>query len=316
MLAQVDVSPDTPADTPLPWDTSSWAPILDTATSIGSTLFFSTPRLRMPAQVRKVLFQPSALPPKTGYIHVIPASSDEVLAVDVNVLDSRGRLLVSILTMRFSEIEGTIGASGSVESLVHQISWLPMSLSEEPLALGHVLVVSRDQDAIERSCATLKKRATSFTSYTSVQDLREDAASPSSGERQTTILLYLPETVASSQDVPEAGSRFCSELLDIVKQAASFTFAVKVFVITSSVMKGETATALAHAPLYGLGRIIAAEQSDIWGALIDTEDSEWTFPLQAIKYAQGRDVVRIRDGVVRAPVLRRLPRDKKLPSNR
>ena len=316
MIAQVDVFPDTPADTPLPWDKSSWAPILDAATSIGSTLFFSTPRLRMPAQVSKVLFQPSALPPKTGYIHVLPASSDEGLAVDVNVLDSRGHLLVRILTMRFSEIEGTTGGSGSMESLVHQISWPPMSLTEEPLALGHVIVVSRDQDAIERSCTTLKKRAASFTSYTCVRDLREDATSLLSGDKQTTILLYLPETVTSSQDVPEAGSRFCSELLDIVKYAASFTFAVKVFAMTSNVMKGETATALAHAPLHGLGRIIAGEQSEIWGALIDTEDSEWAFPLQAIKYAQGGDIVRIRDGVLRAPVLRRLARDKKLPSNR
>ena len=103
-----------------------------------------------------------------GYIYVLPASSDEGLAVDVNVLDLRGHVLVSISTMRFLEIEGTVGASGSVESLVHQISWPLMPLTEEPLALGYVIVVSRDQDAIERSCATLKKRAASFTSYTSV----------------------------------------------------------------------------------------------------------------------------------------------------
>ena len=315
MLARVDVSPDTTGDTPVPWDTSSWAPILDAATSIGSTLFFNTPRLRMPAQVNKVLFHPAAVPPKVGYIHVVPASSNEDLAVDVSVLDPSGHVLVSISAMRFAEIEGTIGASGSVESLVHQISWPPMPLTEEPLALGRVVVISRDQDAIERSHTALKTRATSFTSCTSVKDLREDAVSLSSGENQTAIMLYLPETVASFQDVPEAGSRFCSEMLDVVKHAASLTFPVKVFAMTSNVMKGETATALAHAPLHGLGRIIAAEQSDIWGALIDNEDSEWTFPLQAIKYAQGRDIVRIKDGVARAPVLRRLPRDKMLPSD-
>ena len=235
--------------------------------------------------------------------------------MDVSVLDSSGHVLVIISAMRFAEIEGTIGASGSVESLVHQISWPPMPLTEEPLALGGVVVISRDQDAIKRSHTALKSRATSFTSFTSVKDLREDTLSPSSGQKQTAIMLYLPETVASFQDVPEAGSRFCSEMLDIVKHAASLTFPVKVFAMTSNVMKGETATALAHAPLHGLGRIIAAEQGDIWGALIDNEDSEWTFPLQAIKYAQGRDIVRIKDGVARASVLRRLPRDKMLPSD-
>ena len=314
MIAHVDVSPDSGADNSLPWDTSSWAPILDAATSIGSTLFFSTPRLRMPAQVSKVLFHPSARPPRIGYIHVLSVSSEEELAVDVNVLDSSGHVLVSISAMRFAEIEGTIGASGSVESLVHQISWPPMPLTEEPLVLGHMMVISRDQDAVERSRKALKTRAVSFTTYESVQDLCKDAAPSSSGEKQTAIMLYLPETVASFQAVPDAGSRFCSELLGIVKHAASFPLAVKVFAITSNVMKGETATALAQAPLHGLGRIIAAEQSDIWGALIDTEDSEWTFPLQAIKYAQGGDIVRISDGVARAPVLRRLAREKMLPS--
>ena len=315
MIARVDVSPDTTGDTPLPWDKSSWAPILDAATSIGSTLFFSTPRLRMPAHVSKVLFYSSALPPKTGYIHVLPASSNEELAVNVSVLDSSGHVLVSLLEMRFAEIEGTIGVSGSVESLVHQVSWPPMPLTEDPLVPGDIIVISRDQAAVERSRTALKNRA-SFRSYATIQDLRQEAKSPSSAEKQTTILLYLPEEVPSSQDVASAGSRFCSELLNIVKYAASLTSTVKVFAMTSRVMKGETVTALAHAPLHGLGRIIAAEQSDIWGAIIDTEDSEWAFPLQAIKYAQGGDIVRISDGVARAPVLRRLPHEKKLPSDR
>lgn len=217
--------------------------------------------------------------------------------------------------MRFAEIEGTIGANSSVESLVHQISWPPMQLKEEPLALGRVMVISRDRDAVERSQKALMPRAESFKTYESVRDLREDSAPSSSEEKRTAIMLYLPETVDSFQAVPEAGSRFCSDLLDIAKHAASFPVAVKIFVVTANVMKGETATALAQAPLHGLGRIIAGEQSEIWGALIDTEDSDWTFPLQTIRYAQGGDIVRISDGVARAPVLRRLARDKMLPSN-
>ncbi len=317
MIARVDASPETAADDPLPWDASSWAPILDAATSIGSTLFFSNPRLRMPAQVGKVLFKASALPPKVGYIHVLSASDDQDLAVDVNVLDASGNVLVKIVGMRFAEIEGTIGASGSVETLVHQIAWPPMPLTEEPIKLGHVMVISEDEGAVERSQKALKNRAASFTVYQSVKDLSEAATPESSDEKQTAILLYLPGSVAAFQDVPDAGSRFCSELLDIMKYADTFPLAVKVFAITSNVMKGETATALAQAPLHGLGRIIAGEHSDIWGALIDDEDSdsEWTFPLQAIKYAQGGDIVRISDGVARAPRLRRLPRDKMLASN-
>ena len=314
MIARVDVSPDTKVESPLPWDASSWAPILDGAISIGSSMLFNRPRLRMPAQIGKVSFHSSPLPPKIGYVHVL-LTSDKEETVDVNVMDLSGQILVSIFSMRFAEIEGTVSACGSVESLVHQISWPPLSLTEKPLALGHVMVISRDRDAVEQSRKVLKMRARSFTTYASVNDLCKSSDSSPSEKVNTAIMLYLPETIDSFQDVIEMGSRFCSELLAMVKHAASLPFAIKVFVITSNVMKGQTATALAQAPLYGLGRIISGEHSGIWGALIDTEDSKWTFVLQAIKYAQGGDIVRICDGVARAPVLRRLSRDKLLPLN-
>jgi len=305
MIAKIDVAPDFAADSPLDWDPESWAPIFDAATSIGSTLFFNKPRLRMPAHVGRVTVQSDAVPPKIGYVHVKEATEPE-LAVHVDVLDGSGKLLVSIENMRFAEIEGTIGASGSVESLVHQISWPPMPLTEKPLALGHMMLISKDKEALERCNKALKNRTAS------VKDIPDDIEL-SSKDDHTAIILYIPETV---EDVLEAGGRFCAELLDIVKYAADLDIAVKVFTITDNVMKGETATALAQAPLHGLGRIVASEQSGVWGVLIDNEDEEWTFPIQAIKYAQGGVVIRISDGVARAPVLRRLARDKLLPSNR
>lgn len=314
MIAKIDVAPDFAADSPLDWDPESWAPIFDAATSIGSTLFFNEPRLRMPAHVGRVTVQSDAVPPKISYVHVKEATETE-LAVHVDVLDGSGKLLASIENMRFAKIEGTIGASGSVESLVHQISWPPMPLTEKPLALGHMMLISKDKEAMERSNKALKNRTASIKTYPSVKDIPDDIEL-SSKDDHTAIILYIPETVDAIEDVPEAGGRFCAELLDIVKYAADLDIAVKVFTITDNVMKGETATALAQAPLHGLGRIVASEQSGVWGALIDNEDEEWTFPIQAIKYAQGGDVIRISDGVARAPVLRRLARDKLLPSNR
>ena len=51
-MARVNVAPDAAED--LPWDSYSWASMLNIATSVGSTLFFNEPRLRMPAQVDRV----------------------------------------------------------------------------------------------------------------------------------------------------------------------------------------------------------------------------------------------------------------------
>jgi 6-methylsalicylic acid synthase len=70
MIAKVDVSPETKDRQALPWNASSWAPVFDAATSIGSTIFFNEPRLRMPAHVANVTIVEGAVPPKMAYIHV------------------------------------------------------------------------------------------------------------------------------------------------------------------------------------------------------------------------------------------------------
>ncbi|KAL9047331.1 MAG: hypothetical protein Q9214_000058 [Letrouitia sp. 1 TL-2023] len=313
MIAKVDVAPDVTSESSLPWNPGSWAPILDSATSIGSTLFFKEPRLRMPAQVHSVKIRPDATPPKIGYIYVQEATETE-LAVHIDVLDESGRLLARIQNMRFAEIEGTIGANGSVESLVHQLSWPPMPLAEQPLGLGHVMLVSKSEDALQKCQKALQTQAASITTHSSSRQI-PDGAVPSSEGNKAAVIIYVPEQVNSFEDVAEAASRFCTEFLDIVKYAANVSLLIKVFAITENVSKGQSPTALAQAPLHGLARIIASEQPDIWGALIDNEDEDWVFPTQAIKYARGADVVRIHDGVARAARLRRLPRDKMLPSS-
>ena len=313
MIARVDVAPDVAEGSPLPWDPHSWSPILDSATSIGSTLFFNEPRLRMPAQVDRITFHTSAPPPKIGYIYVKEAT-ETGLAVHIEVLNESGTSLVSINAMRFAEIEGTPGASGSVESLVHQLAWPPMQLSEEPLAIGNVVLVSKATDIGERYEKGLKPHAASISRYASALDLSKDSI-PQSDEKANTVIIYIPNRIRSFDDVFQAAESYCAELLGIVKFATSLSSSAKVFTITDNVTKGGSSpTTLAQAPLHGLGRIIASEQPEIWGALIDAEDE--TLPIAAIKYAHGTDVVRISDGVPRAARLRPLPRNKVLPPAR
>ena len=313
MIAKVDVAPEIASGSALPWDAQSWAPILDSATSIGSTLFFDQPRLRMPAQVSKVQIYPGAIPPKVGYIHVQEAK-DTDLAVDVAVLGEDGSPLAMIESMRFSEIEGTLGASGSVESLVHQLSWPPVALAEEALPLGRVTIISETPELVMTAKEALMTKAASVSIASSPQELTADTQSLVKDEKNE-ILIYMPSRIGSFNDVPKAAGRFCAELLDIVKYAAKLSHNTKVFAMTEGVSEGMTPTALAQASLHGLGRIVASEQPDIWGALIDTEHGDSTFPLQAIKYAQGADVIRVQDGVARTSRLRRLPRDKMHPSS-
>ena len=307
MIAKFDVAPEISSDIPLSWDPHSWAPAFDAATSVASTIFLDDPRLRMVAQIDQVSICIGAIPPKTGWLY-IEKTSDAPLAAHISILSEDGKLLAKLRGMRFSEIEGTTDVCNSVESLVHQIAWPPASLGETPFALTQAIFVSSDRRTIENYVASLPTRIKSAV-LTSAEAL--PGGNLSLIHDRGTAVIYVPGQVNTLDDVADAAKEFISQLLDIIKYVVRSSLPSKVFVITSRVAHGESPTALAQAPLHGLSRIVASEQPDHFGGLIDTEDS--TFPLQAIRYVRGGDVIRMSDGVARLARLGALPREKLLP---
>lgn len=311
MLARVDVAPNVAEGTDLPWDASSWAPILDAATSVGSTIFFDQPRLRMPAQIERVDIFTQANPPKIGWLYVQEAS-DSALASHVSVCDEEGNVVAKFTSMRFAEIEGTPGISGSMESLVHQMAWPPAVPAEEPLPINHIVLISDNEDLGEIYAATIPK-STQVSRLSKASDLAAQWDSLALDHKRTAIA-YLPGQVHSLQDVPEATEAFTWELLEITKFVINNTLPVKVFAITSSIADGSTPTALAQAPLVGLSRVIASEHGDQFGGLIDTEAP--VFPLSTMRYIQGADIIRIRDGMPRTMRFRPMSRNLLLPADK
>lgn len=311
MLARVDVAPATGANASLPWSATSWAPIFDAATSIGSTLFYETPRLRMPAQVASTAIYEGAVPPKIAYIYVQEAStSKNSLAVDVTITNEAGKALAKFTSMRFSEIEGTSAAKESADGLVHQLAWPPARLAEIPSALNHVVLVSSESNVLTKDYAgQLAKRRVKTSCVASAEAL---SSVLSEGSPKGTIVMYLPGEVDSIDDVSATANSFCKDLLDIFKCVAASGIDLRVFAVTVGALTGSaTPTALAHAPLVGLGRIIAAEQPALWGALIDVDSS--AFPIQAVKYISGADVIKVEDTVAKVNRLRAMPQDRIYP---
>ena len=284
MLALVDVAPN---DTAFPWDPSSWAPILDAATSVGSTLFFKEPRLRMPSQVQRLDILTRNGAPKISWLYV--QAADTVFAAHISILDEAGQTLAKFTSMRFSEIEGTPGVSGSMGSLVHQVAWPPALPAEEPLPITQIVLISNDVALREKYVNSITTKIKTFL-VSSAEDL---AASRStiSLENETAII-YLPGEVILMQDIAEAAETFTWQLLEITKFIIQNTLPVKVFVLTSNTGEAGNATALAHAPLIGLSRVLASEHPDQFGGLIDNEVT--AFPLTTIRYIQGADIIRIR----------------------
>ncbi|KFA62237.1 hypothetical protein S40285_06876 [Stachybotrys chlorohalonatus IBT 40285] len=314
MVAHVDVAPNSPDAEPLPWDPSSWAAILDAATSVGSTIFMNDPKLRMPAQIDKVHFflRHGTPPPRTGWLYVQDASERGAPAVHVSVCNEQGQVLAKFQSMRFSEIEGTPGASGSVESLVHTLAWVPAPLSSKPAGWESAVFVSDDATILARAGRQLKLKPDNTTRISAAVNISGVSLTPN------TAVIYCPRSVSSISEVPAESEAFISELLTLTKHVireASSIRNVKVFAITAGVGSPKSPTALAQAPLHGLARIIASEHADIWGGLIDLDldDGSASFPSLAIKYVRDQDVVRVIDDLPRVARLQSLPRELLLP---
>lgn len=316
MLARVDVAPNNPEGEQLPWDPSSWAAILDAATSVGSTIFMDDPALRMPAQIDKVYFfiEYGSPPPKTGWLYVENASERGAPAVHVSVCTEQGQVIAKFESMRFSEIQGTPGASGSVESLVHTLAWVPAPLSSKPAGWESAVFVSDDATILAQVGKQLKLKADKTTRISGAADISKATFAPN------TAVIYCPGPVSLLSEVPAKSEAFISELLTLTKHVireASSIKNVKVFAITTGVGNPETPTALAQAPLHGLARIIASEHADIWGGLIDVDQEGLgaSFPSLAIKYVHEQDVIRVIDDMPRVERLQSLPRELLLPAD-
>ncbi|KAI0110932.1 6-methylsalicylic acid synthase [Nemania sp. FL0031] len=315
MVARVDVAPSIASEAMLPWDPSSWASLLDAATSVGSTIFFDNPKLRMPAHIEKVTFyeEYGRPPPKTGYLYVEKAPErNGAPAVHVSICNDDGRVIARFETMRFSEIEGTPGVSGSVESLVHKLGWVPAPLASKATQWDRAILVSDDPVILARYSKQLRSKLRLVDEKVLELHSAAKAADALMDTTANTAVIYCPGRVTSMAEVPRKSESFLAELLTLIKSATrsvSLVGKINVFVLTMAVGAADAPTALAQAPLHGLGRIIASEHPDQWGALIDLDDTEATFPSLAIKYVSGQDVIRMDDEIPRVARLQPLQRE-------
>lgn len=291
MLAKVHADPN--ASSSRHWDGTSWASILDAATSISSTIFHREPLLRMPSAIGGVTALPDTRTPKIFYIYTKQVS-DKNHAADVLILDEEGNVLICIDSMRFAGIEGDPAARGSDKDLVYRIAWPPAQLTEHPLRVHYVLFVSKESLLLQSYRAALSLVGIESDHVVEPEDIESI--------QDNSIVVFLPDIAETAGDIYTVSTKSCERLLDIVKKLTALSSKTKCFCITQKSAKVANFGILSQAPLIGLARVIHAEEGEIFGGLIDTEDA--SFPMQAIKYVRGVDVVRIDDGVARSARLR------------
>ena len=304
MLVKVDMDSNSLT---LPWEARSWAPFLDAATSVGSSIFFKDIRMRIVSGIDQVLFLSQSLPPKVGYLFIEECSEAETLKADISVVNEEGVLLVKIKGMRFSDVEAVSNKSTRVDSLVHRLAWIPPKFSEKPLPMSNAVIVSAESQTLDNYINVLELTTKRVVNVSSSEELKDTEIMNILKEKES-IVIYLPGTVETMEDIPKETHAFMWNTASILSTLADIPSAPKLFVITNSAYKGQSPTCLAQYPLYGFSRIAASEYPDVWGGLIDNEGP--AFPLLPIKYVREQSVVRVQDGLPRIARLRPFAKDE------
>ncbi|KAF9058599.1 acyl transferase domain-containing protein [Rhodocollybia butyracea] len=308
MIAKIEMGPVV--------DTCSWAPILDAATSVGSTIYFNNPRLRIVSKIDRVslYYAATANPlPEITYLFVEEAGSAQGNACHVTILNEQGVMLDKFESMKFSEVGGSKGTEGSMDSLVHHIAWIPAKFSDKPRRLDHVVLISSTSEVLDTFANQLKAHTKEIFKLSSIKELENADVLVALGDKHSAVI-YIPSIVETLQDVSTASKDFIWDIAVIVKFLVknSLELTSKLFVITDRAYTGETVTGLAHSALYGLCRIIASQHPDLWGGLIDNE-SPLVFPLLAIKHVHDQDITRIVNGMPQCAMMQSLPRARRYP---
>ncbi|CAI7639412.1 unnamed protein product [Penicillium glandicola] len=285
MLARVEANPDS-----LPGMDDLLTSAMDAATSIASTLWHHVPLLRMPTAVRRVVAV-DQVTPQVVYIHCTKAQSS-IDAADVFIVGEDGTVLMEIQGMAFAGVEGDSLSRKSTSGLVHQISWPPAALVEEPLEFAHVAFLAPDatKSHVESYQGQLESRGISTS-------IHEHASHLPLRTYSSLAVVYLPEV---TDQIFETTTTTCSGLVSAAQVILSSSNkpTARLFALTSG-------NNLGHSALTGLGRILHTEHPEIWGSLIDLEDPS-VFPLMAMRYVRNADIIKIEDGVPRTARLRPL----------
>ena len=183
--------------------------------------------------------------------------------------------------MSFEELENPAGSD--LSRMLHHVTWHPVPWrdADRPSA---VLVVGGDADT--RRFVT-RDLAAADVPYAACADPADIESTDAELDRDAVVLV-LPRVHDSPQKSVDVAMRTLRHLLDRGVKA-------RMWVLTQRVHEGNN---VAHAPLWGLARVAAAEHPEVFGGVLDVADAK--LPVGALASLHGQPVVVMRDGVALA----------------
>lgn len=291
---------------------SSWAPALDAAMSTASVAFGGAPVLRMPAYLERLALL-GAPPSRSIRLFVRVTRLD---TVDVEIVDDDADRVVARLTaLRYGTVDGQSLGQTDRSPLLHELVWRPWEAPARHVAApadSHTVVfVGDDLGTAEKLGGRFEDagcHCIAIRSADGLDALRDQLSG-------TVSLLVTPTGPGPGESVDQASVRAAWLLARTARwiTSAGLPGKIRLWCLTQGVIGCSTTDALAHAPLWGLGRVIGGEHPEIWGGVIDIEAGPAEAgDVPAVVLAEpGEDVIALTGGV---PYVSRLARIERPPT--
>jgi malonyl CoA-acyl carrier protein transacylase len=247
-----------------------------------------------------------------AHARIFPGPNSSELLGDVQVFDEDGTLLSSLrgAVLRYLEVESTRTPAAAFEDWFHQVIWEQFQPGAPHAAqtAAQWIVTGGDPLLAEAVNSTLGAAGVSCR-------VGEEVIRLAPGPIRVVYLGAANGGAPSAgQSVAEATG--CARLLDLVRSLANHPDA-RVYVVTRGVhaapgiSKPDPAW---QAAVWGLGRTLAVEHSDIWGGLIDLDNTDNISALREYLLSGTKEnQAAIRDGQFLASRLERIAVSRGIP---
>lgn len=283
---------------------ATWAPVLDAALSVAPVAYPGDPVLRIVAGVDAVWL--TGQPPEEFLVDItVSQTRDDV--VDVVIADTTERPVGQLSGVRCTRMDGTAATAASPQQLVHNLVWRAHDIGDvakHGCDAREVILVAPDASFAEPVREGLAA-AGAPVRVIADPDRLDGLGGPAD-------VVVLPPLMAHEASIAERAAR-CTWLLARTAQrlAASETLVhPRLWCVTAGIRESSHEAHLPHAPLWGLGRVIAGEHPELWGGTIDLDpermgESAATL-LAVIRSRPDDDVISVRDGIASVARLARI----------
>jgi malonyl CoA-acyl carrier protein transacylase len=234
--------------------------------------------------------------------------NQETLVGDLWLFADNGSIIAELEGLHLKRasrqtLERLMQPTQKYDDWLYEVDWRSKAINATASASGQWLILADGSGLGEKLAAELEISGASGSTLVFANDPSLDISQPETYHRllnttpyQGIIYLWSLDTPLPDDAIEVESNRHLLYLMQALAGRGDST--VKVWVVTHNAQKigSENVVSVQQSPLWGLGRVIALEQANLWGGLIDIDENTSAVTLvQVLLQSETENQIALRD---------------------